>query len=289
MLADQFQQPNLAGPEPRFGAKIDAERQLRRARFKLRREVGAGAERQTADAHTSRDCSTAARMNDANSGCGANGRERSSGWNCTPMNHGCVGDLHDLRQQPVRRHAGEQQAAALQRAEVVVVDLVAVAVPFADPRGREDVLRPGSAASARTRRRRAAWCRRDRRPPRAARRGCRASTRSSCRPPVPRTGRIRSTPRRECRPDAAPPRPPPSACRSRCRSRGRRARGRSVPPRSCPRRRARRSRPAPGCRARSPAARRCRRSRTRRQSIHSTLTRTLLAMPPWASASASDL
>ena len=38
--------------------------------------------------HTSRDRSTAAATNDANSGCGANGRDFSSGWNCTPMNHG---------------------------------------------------------------------------------------------------------------------------------------------------------------------------------------------------------
>ena len=38
--------------------------------------------------HTSLDCSTAAPMNEANSGCGANGRDLSSGWNCTPTNHG---------------------------------------------------------------------------------------------------------------------------------------------------------------------------------------------------------
>src|SRR5262245_27737538 len=38
--------------------------------------------------HTNRLCSTAAPMNDANSGCGANGRDLSSGWNCTPMNQG---------------------------------------------------------------------------------------------------------------------------------------------------------------------------------------------------------
>src|SRR5258707_1514593 len=37
---------------------------------------------------TSRDCTTAASMKDANSGCGSNGRDFSSGWNCTPMNHG---------------------------------------------------------------------------------------------------------------------------------------------------------------------------------------------------------
>jgi len=31
---------------------------------------------------------SAADMNDANNGCGSNGRLLSSGWNCTPMNHG---------------------------------------------------------------------------------------------------------------------------------------------------------------------------------------------------------
>jgi hypothetical protein len=38
--------------------------------------------------YTSRLCSTAAPMNEANSGCGSNGRDFSSGWNCTPMNQG---------------------------------------------------------------------------------------------------------------------------------------------------------------------------------------------------------
>src|ERR1700730_11025794 len=38
--------------------------------------------------HTSRLCTTAASMNEANSGCGSNGRDFNSGWNCTPMNQG---------------------------------------------------------------------------------------------------------------------------------------------------------------------------------------------------------
>jgi len=37
---------------------------------------------------TSRDCSSAAAMKPANSGCGSKGRDFSSGWNCTPTNHG---------------------------------------------------------------------------------------------------------------------------------------------------------------------------------------------------------
>src|SRR3546814_6941073 len=42
--------------------------------------------------HTSRDCSTAALMNEAKSGCGSNGLDFSSGWNCTPRNQGCSGN-----------------------------------------------------------------------------------------------------------------------------------------------------------------------------------------------------
>jgi hypothetical protein len=38
--------------------------------------------------YTSRLYSTAAPMKDENSGCGAKGRDFSSGWNCTPMNAG---------------------------------------------------------------------------------------------------------------------------------------------------------------------------------------------------------
>lgn len=37
---------------------------------------------------TSRAWASAAEMNPANRGCGSNGRLLSSGWNCTPMNHG---------------------------------------------------------------------------------------------------------------------------------------------------------------------------------------------------------
>ena len=42
----------------------------------------------TDTAHINRDCATAASMNDVNSGCGSKGFDFSSGWNCTPMNHG---------------------------------------------------------------------------------------------------------------------------------------------------------------------------------------------------------
>src|SRR5690606_30700885 len=43
---------------------------------------------EAAPAHTSRLCSTAAAMKLANSGCGSNGRDFSSGWYWTPMNQG---------------------------------------------------------------------------------------------------------------------------------------------------------------------------------------------------------
>ena len=38
--------------------------------------------------YTSRLCAFAAAMKLANSGCGSNGRDFSSGWNCTPTNQG---------------------------------------------------------------------------------------------------------------------------------------------------------------------------------------------------------
>jgi hypothetical protein len=38
--------------------------------------------------YTSRLCAFAAAMKLANRGCGSNGRDFSSGWNCTPMNQG---------------------------------------------------------------------------------------------------------------------------------------------------------------------------------------------------------
>lgn len=40
------------------------------------------------EGQTSRDCSSAAATNPAKSGCGSNGLDFNSGWNCTPINHG---------------------------------------------------------------------------------------------------------------------------------------------------------------------------------------------------------
>ena len=88
--------------------------------------------RRGAPTHTNRLCSTAAAMKLANSGCGSNGRDFSSGWYCTPMNQGWSGILDRLRQQAVRRHAGEAQARGLQPLAIARVDLVAVAVALGD-------------------------------------------------------------------------------------------------------------------------------------------------------------
>src|SRR5690348_13547337 len=46
------------------------------------------AERQDIGHYTNRLCSIAAEIKLANSGCGSNGFDLSSGWNCTPMNQG---------------------------------------------------------------------------------------------------------------------------------------------------------------------------------------------------------
>ncbi len=167
-----------------------------------------------------------------------------------------VRDLDDLRQHAVGRHAGEAQARLLQPVLVVDVDLVAVAVALAD-RGRAVDRRATAAARLQDApdRRRAASCRRDRRRPCAAPARCRASIRSSGRPPAPAQG-----------PNSVEPAPLQAGQIARrldhrhlhaeadAEDTAPGARGRSAPPRSCPRCRARRSRRAPGCRARLRAA-----------------------------------
>ena len=95
-----------------------------------------------------------------------------------------VGVLDRLRQQPVRRQPGKAQARRLEPLAVPGVDLVAVAVALGDVRRAVDPRRCGCPRRARPDRRRAAWCRRDRRPAGAAPARCRASTRSSGRRPA---------------------------------------------------------------------------------------------------------
>ena len=78
--------------------------------------------------YTSRLCSTAAPMKEANSGCGSNGRDFSSGVKLDAEKPGMVGIFDDLRQDAVRRHAGEGQPDLFQPLAIGGVDLVAVAV-----------------------------------------------------------------------------------------------------------------------------------------------------------------
>lgn len=69
----------------------------------------------------------------ANSGCGSKGFDFSSGWNCTPINHGWSGLSTISGSAPPDQvrgrlaHAAEHQAALLERATIVDVDLVAMA------------------------------------------------------------------------------------------------------------------------------------------------------------------
>lgn len=49
---------------------------------------GIGVSERSPPPQTNRDCATAASTNPLNSGCASNGFDFSSGWNCTPMNHG---------------------------------------------------------------------------------------------------------------------------------------------------------------------------------------------------------
>ena len=198
--------------------------------------------------YTSRLCSTAAPMNDANSGCGSNGRDFSSGWYCTPMNQGWSAYSMVSGSTPSGDMPAEAHAVLLEPVLVGGVDLVAVAVAFGDFRRAVDLR---DAAAALERRRIGAE-------PHGAAEiavggallqlvalepfGHQADHRLRGRAELGRVGLV------DAGRDCAPPRSPPSACRSRCRNTAPRARARTAPRGFCPRRRAGRSRPAPGCR-----------------------------------------
>ncbi len=100
--------------------------------------------------YTSRLRSTAASMNDANSGCGSNGRDFSSGWNCTPTNQGWSSYSTISGRMPSGDDPGEPHAVLFEPVLVGGVDLVAVPVPLGDFGRTVDV---GDAAAAREDRR----------------------------------------------------------------------------------------------------------------------------------------
>src|SRR5581483_11106750 len=75
--------------------------------------------------HTSRDRTIAASMNEANSGCGSNGRDFSSGWNCTPMNQGWSSYSTISGRMPSGQ-PGETQSLLLEPVLVGGIDFIAM-------------------------------------------------------------------------------------------------------------------------------------------------------------------
>ena len=215
----------------------------------------------------------------------------SSGWNWTPTNQGWSGRSTISGSSPSGLMPGEDQAALLERVLVVDVDLVAVAVALADRVGAVDRANDAVAVEPRLI---------GAEPHGAAEIavglallqallahpfGDQADDRLAA------SRRTRSSSRLRCRRCSAPPRCRPSACRGRCRRTALCARGRSARWRSCLRCRARRSRRGRGCRASARASAAISESGCSNSSASSQrmLTLTRLAMPPWTSASFSDL
>ena len=155
----------------------------------------------------------------ANSGCGSNGRDFSSGWNWTPTNQGWSASSKISGSTPSGDRPEKMQARLLERVAIGDVDLVAVAVALGDRRRRRRSRRPwlpaqhrligaephGAAEIAAVARRLLLVAAHPL--GHQADDGLRAS------------GRTRSRTRPRCRPGSAPPRSSPSACRSRCRNR----------------------------------------------------------------------
>ena len=83
-------------------------------------------------AYTSRLCSTAAPMKEANSGCGSKGRDLSSGWNCTPMNQGWSGSSMISGSSPSGDMPEKRKPAGLELVAIARVHFVAVAVALGD-------------------------------------------------------------------------------------------------------------------------------------------------------------
>ena len=71
-------------------------------------------------------------MKDENSGCGANGRDFSSGWNCTPMNQGWSSSSMISGNCPSGDMPEKRMPCFASAVLVSDIDLVAVAVTLGD-------------------------------------------------------------------------------------------------------------------------------------------------------------
>ena len=215
----------------------------------------------------------------AKSGCGSHGRERNSGWNWPATKHGCSGS------SMISTSCFSAQMPEMCRPffsscrQVLVVDLVAVAVALLDDPLARRAARPALPSVEEDRvEARGASCRPCRRACRCSGRrsmtGCGASASNSEElAPVEPAHVARELDHRALHAEADP------------EERHAAARARSAPPRSCPRCRGRRSRPARGCRGRRA---KCAAAPSRSMcsaSTQTTSTRASLAMPPCASAS----
>ena len=208
-----------------------------------------------------------------------------------PDEPGMVDEFDRLRQQPIRRHARKPHARRLQPLTIGGVDLVAMAMSLGNLR-RPVNLRPSFEPGARWPRdkRPAASFRRDRLPRDAARVRCRASIPSS----DPTTGWLvgpNSVELASVTPASERAASITAICMPKADAQiGRLALARELRRQNLALRAARaKSSGHQGCRGPAPDAERGLRSRRPQLSIHSSRTRTRLAMPPWVSASLSDL
>ena len=115
----------------------------------------------SASSVTAARCARAARMKSLKSGWQAKGLDFSSGWNWQPRNHGWSSWSSMISTNLlVGRHAGERQPGLLEARQVLLVDLVAVAVALPDEGLAVGARREGARRRARTGTCRGASCRR---------------------------------------------------------------------------------------------------------------------------------
>src|SRR6185369_9174717 len=87
LLRESWSSQNLSHGISRLDRRLH-----RHEREMLRKKEMAGSRKSLPlNNQTRRDWVTAAAMKDENSGCGSKMRDFSSGWNCTPTNHGWSG------------------------------------------------------------------------------------------------------------------------------------------------------------------------------------------------------